>query len=1363
MTNDELHALIQEKAPADLTPEECRLLREAVRTAPELLREIADRIKIDEYLAHALGRPQVSVEQVLARVAARRARAIGVRTKYGLVVCAVVAGLLSGLFLLGRGRDWRFGAVAQKPAATQPPASEPAAPPAEAKPAETVAAPATPAAPAAVAEIPPAPPAAPTPAPAAAAPPPAVNLPVVGLFKNPPAESATPDDKSLARWLAAYEAAPPKFSTQPIEGKPCGRFEGLARLQGGLPPGAAVRLASPDYANLRIHVWSGAKGVSLDAHGPTGPWTAYATSRADDKPIPKAYVTVARDDGRMARTNPAGTVGIELRYEDGLVVLARGDVRIMEAPLDAPPTEIVFEGAATFRDIAAVQALPLPAVREPEKRPAADLLAAATDAWVRGGDSSVGFTVHDDDTATLTAVDNKQPAWAVLPLAAGSLREIVVRLEGIVPGVGLVVGDGKAAPQSVLMFVANKNAPGVGQLARMSPGDNTLESAEPLAARSFTFVEGTTWVRLRQCGGVQRFDVSPDGHSWVMGSEPQPAFGSVGIYAVAHPSARSITVTKLAESRLSALESLAPADLRDTAVDLPPQGPLATWLAAADAAKPPAADTGAWRRACAVVALVRYAPKDLALDLLGFLWQESLQMEMPTAARWALLDEIVSLAPVVDEPAAAGRITALFDQWGARLARAGEPRPYSAIAFEQMTAPLRCGQPFLAFSEPLARRELLTLLAAGDDEAIRALRERLAFFGFLSKPANEAFFQWAGAAAASRGTGKPTPLAAEWRHPLVLTPGKESQSVHAELSGAVAGEDWQDACRLIDAAAADGLIDVLPDLEDADLVVSLPVAVATVMRDNPGLLAAMRQDREQIGGLRVLAAIDAGDAAAVEAATVQFHGTVAAADARAWLGDRSMAAGRFAAALRHYEAAPLTVPADDAKKTTRTAAAIELAGKLTAVQTPPAAGVVSLPKAPTLTATLKARLEGDVGVNPAALPPPLAQGGVGWPPHAIDWAARQLAVLPLADRLLVSNRFQLASHDPLTGVVQWRAGLGGDAGATHDWPGQPMRPVATATHAFVRRLRKAGPAVASIKLADGSIAWEQAAAADRWYVSDPLLAGAGELVVCTARKVEEDYALAVATLDAATGRLIRETPLAKLSPAWWAVRDCQFADVGGLRVVLAGGSVIACDDEGRLAWARRDTWLPPPVDGFWMLEASAPPVALGGLLGGLLYVVQPGVPGLVALDTASGRVAWRLSDASVSRILGIAKGRLFVQRVGPMVAGMSPAVAADVIALDAATGKPTWRFGPADLLDASLASDSGLLVALREPVAAKNTRLAVVVRLDPETGAEMNRWPLAGCEDPQPCLGPIVPAAGKLWTFFGRGPADATRDLMTLE
>ncbi len=1356
MTDDELRALIQEKAPADLTPEECAALRAAIRKSPDLLREVADRIQIEEYLAQALGRPQVSVERVLARLAARRARAVGVWTRYGLVVCGIVAALLAGLISI---RGWRDRPQPQEVARQE--AEEPAA-----KVEETVATdqPTEPQkAPPPPAEPTPPEPAAPPPPTAVAAKPPAPTelLREVGLFEPAGGDDATPDDKSLARWFTAIDKLPLKLSSQPIEGKPCGRLEGIAILQQPLVDGAALRMQSPDFTGVRIHVWRGEKGVSFDAFPQPLQWQAYATTRSGNTPLPTGYVTLGRDDGRMIRTNPVGVHSLELRYADGILSLARGDVPLVEAPIDGPPTDVFFEGAATFRDVSLVAAVPIPPLRTPAARPAADFLDPARGQWARGGDPSVGFAVHDDGTTTLSAVDNKQPAWAMLPLPeAAGLREIVVRLEGVTPGTGLVFGDGSARPQSVLMFLGNKNLPGVVQVQRKPPNDASLESAEQIAAQPFTFVNDTLWFRIRQCGGVQRIDTSVDGTRWVSGAEPQPAFAAIGLYAVPHPSARSITVAAMQEASFKRLESLCSADLRAAAVELPPQGPLATWLAAADAAKPPSADIGEWRRACGLKALAGNAPKDLAIDQLALLFRESLGMEMPPAARQDLLDDILAIAPIVDEPAAAARIAALFDALGSRLAADGDERCYSAISHEQLAAPLRSGQPFVAFSEPLARREIIGLLCRGDWKAADDLIERLTFFGFTAKPRNEAFFTWATAVARSGIEGKQSLVAADWRHPLLVAPSKESLSVEAELNAALDGEDFADACRLVDAAAADGEVDLLRDRRDADLFMSLPVVVATAMRDEPRLLETMRQDRERIAGLRVLEATAAGNEAAVEATTVQFHGTLAAAKAHVWLGDRSMAAGRFTAALRNYQAASASIPEDDEKQRKRTLAAIDLARKLGAAMVaaaPP--NPPSLSQTSAITATPQARLEADVGGNPAGLPAPLAQGGVDWPPHAIDWVARQIAVLPLVDRLLVSNRFQLASHDPVTGAVQWRAGLGGDVAGAHDLHGQPMRPVTDDAHAYVRRLRKAGPALAAIKLADGTVAWELTSTPDRQFVSDPLLANGGTLAVCVARRVEESYQLAFVSLDSATGRVVNEAPLVTLGAGWWAIRDCQFEAADGIWIVVAGGSVLACDEKGRVLWVRREHWLPPAVDASWMLAAQSPPLVRDGRL----HVVQPGVPGIATLDAASGRLLWRLDDVSVSRLRGIARGRLVVERIGTVAsAGSSTPGAADLIGVDAATGKVAWRYGPADLLDASLVTDEGVLAAVREPVTGKNTRLAVLVNLDPATGRETRRWPLAACEDPQPFLGPFAPSAGGLRVFFGRGPAEPTRDLMLL-
>src|SRR5690606_25624306 len=65
----------------------------------------------------------------------------------------------------------------------------------------------------------------------------------------------------------------------------------------------------------------------------------------------------------------------------------------------------------------------------------------------------------------------------------------------------------------------------------------------------------------------------------------------------------------------------------------------------------------------------------------------------------------------------------------------------------------------------------------------------------------------------------------------------------------------------------------------------------------------MRQEYGPVGSLRVQEAFSEGDHSAIAAATVQFYGTRAAADAHLWLGDRAFSSGDFAQALQHYRLA----------------------------------------------------------------------------------------------------------------------------------------------------------------------------------------------------------------------------------------------------------------------------------------------------------------------------------------------------------------------------------------------------------------------------------------------------------------------------
>ena len=1386
MTEEELLSLIREKSPEELSVEECESLRAGLRTSAALRRECAERLQLEQVLSHSIGRPRVSVEKIRAQAKAAQGWLGGIggaKTRLGFLVGLA---LLGGLVIVMNGRGGNRGQPAVAPGAgevaavsAEAPRAETAAPTADetaaddveemaaATPAAVPASTAEPSTAAAPVEAPS--PAVETPAPAAAVAgdskpaiddPWAANLRALAdlpaspaaVFAGVMADSPPPTADVLKLWFEAVEAVPGKpetagkFGVQPIANVPHGKFDGLVRLRAPLNPGTSLRLVLQDFAPLRIHAWSGTQGVSLDAYGPAGPWCGYATSRTGTEPVPTGWVLAARDEGRMARTNPKPPAVVELRHDDGLLTLSRGDVRIVEVPMPEPPGEIYCEGSGVFREIAMTKAYPLPLNRWPPTATKAEPLVVAKQPWQMPVGLGGGFSERVDGGVELVAAENPQPVWATVKLPEGRPWEIVLRIDAHAPGTGILLADRDGKPQRVLAFLANKHDKSLAQLAVLNPGDNQLEGEGKPQEATIPLVGPSAWLRIGQCGGLVRCAMSGDGVRWTQAFDPiaGPPFESIGLYAAANPAARRIALGEIRLLPCAMLESLAPLDLRQAAVELPEAPAFPAWREAALKAKPPAADEETWLRACALRRLASACPKDLAIDLLSLLWRDSLQLPLDYDDRLRLLDEIAALAPAWADPAAATRIAKMYEQLGQNLSDVGKPRSYSQVAHAQQTSPLWCSQPFPFFPESLARREVLELALAGRSDDLAGLTARFEFFGFVDPPANAPFFNW------TRELTLKRPAATrDWRHPLVTEQGKEGVTLAADLDAALAGGEYRHVCEIV--LATDDVASLLPDRKDPDLFASLPVTVATLMADDPPLQETMRAEFGDRGSIRVRQAIDQGDARAAEAATVQYFGTEAAAEAHAWLGDRCLSGGDITGALDHYRRG-------------RSSAAAALAPRLSAAEEvakslgggPQGFVVPSLPAARDYEPTARARLEGDVGTNPAGMPAEYGRGGPGFAPQSLDWVARQVAILPLADRLLVSNRFQLASYDPQSGTLQWRAGVGGDAAPTHEWAGQPMRPVVHATHAFVRRLKKTGPVLASINLADANVAWETPPRPDRWLVSDPVLID-GVLHGCMATKVGDEYALSLTAFDASNGERMREQPLVSLRESWWRQRDCQIAAIEGGLVITCGGSVVCCDTAGTVRWVRKELSVPVAVESFWMVQAQSPPLVADGRL----FVLEPGVPAVVALDAASGRVRWKASLPEARRVLGIVR----TGESGPNKAAETLVVerSSGIVAIDAATGDFRWRFESQDLLDACLVGTrDGVLVTVREQLPNEKAFQPVLVWLDPQSGQPKHRTALAALKDPDPRFGPLVRQGDRVWALFGRGPADPARDLVEL-
>jgi outer membrane protein assembly factor BamB len=193
--------------------------------------------------------------------------------------------------------------------------------------------------------------------------------------------------------------------------------------------------------------------------------------------------------------------------------------------------------------------------------------------------------------------------------------------------------------------------------------------------------------------------------------------------------------------------------------------------------------------------------------------------------------------------------------------------------------------------------------------------------------------------------------------------------------------------------------------------------------------------------------------------------------------------------------------------------------------------------------------------------------------------------------------------------------------------------------------------------------------------------------------------------------------------------------------------VLAADAAGNVRWIHTQTTTPPDDDRRWVEQMFQRPIVSNGRV----YLAQPGVRSVDCLDVATGRSYWSAALPELVGMIGLS-GDLLVMQTAEGVGG-----------IDSTVGTTRWQLAIDNLFSFHLVDDSNLLLASRERSATNSDRwLPRLTWVNLADGKPVASTMLSDMADSDPRLGPLVPYQNRLFTFFGRGQQDATRDLAEL-
>ena len=1420
MTDQELIQLLQQKSAAELTAAEVETIRTRWTQSPELRQALVEHLHLESQLIGALGPVQLDVEMILKRASEqqRTERTSLPRWPWIIGLCLFMT-VAAGLYYYGTTTPTEVAQIV-KVNLPVPPTSDPL--PADAMlPTNRQEISADAALVRAMGDDPvvPSTTTADQPSPHPAAGEMAANEPWAAALAREiapwPVNSSklTTDYKSAGhdecpdsearRWLAAVDGHPYVWATDSF-GNPArriSRFQGMAKLRAPWPDDAVLRLTPFEVTDLTLYFWRGPTGIALRFYTRREPhlWAAFEISRENSTPRPTRFGLLTTDSGTYTRSTPGM---LDFRLQNGELVVARGGIVLLSVPFIGSPMEVFVEGQFRLRGISMFRSAPF-ASQPANEHPIVVSGPAAKLPWAASADSEARLLSNPDGSVSMTFDSRDKTGVVSLPFGwlramqqspqATGLFEVIVCVESADPGTGIYLGDRDGRPQQQLGFFKDAATQQItfgilrpGEL-RVDSNHNPLELPPPYLARS-------GWLKLVAGLGTLHILSSGDGHHWghvvdSPGRDLPGAIGSMGLFGLAGPTARTIRVREVQVRELTGITSLCDPGVRSLVPPFKSDAwkDVAAWNHHVLDTQPADVNLEDWFTANAVAALSQGPPKELGLQLLRQLIAVGLRSARSFEQKRQMLDDACALSDLFDD-ATARTIGIGYEALGTELADAGDAAPLAMLRPAWLWSPIWTSSKMRYVWERLHSREILQAVYRHDWPAAWKSAQSAGYWNLLPHPDQrpvergedlDRHARWTRALVAEAapqlddGTGGVMPIGL--RHPLVPVLNKEAYNVRAELQSALSGQNYEDAGRIVMSIAELDGPGLLPDPDDRQLYVSMAAAITMARKSHPGFAQTMSDTFEPLGQIRVQSAMNRHDLVGLQTATLQFMGTDAARTAHQWLGDIALSVGQFEAAEQHFRDAlvdaslrwqeslqprwilakalggrisptqnveietPLptrpfdfngtTISPEEFQGVIRDLAARSSLGN-TLVESPQPA-TAPFPQA-AYKLEPRAQFDGHPGNNPGN-----AEYRFG------DPFGRQLSVVSDNQRIYVSNRFQVNAYSPSEGKQIWAQGLGSEQGEAYALPLTAMRPLLTGDRLFVRRLTKAGAELACLKADDGQVLWHQRPGHS--VVSDPIVWNRRLFALTLAKVDEEQMQVEAAWFDPKSGQVTSSRPLFRLRDATNRQFSAQLAVSDRIAVCTIAGTTASFDSRGDMRWLRRNTFLQKPVDELTEDTRVAPPV----IQSGHVITALPGVREVTCLDLDSGSILWERPIFNLRGLVTASLSRLVVD------------TPTNLIGIDSASGEIAWQ----RQVDARLEAvnlDGQTLTITRRTTFPNNRSKPVLQWLDLETGEERAQCLIDVADREEFQMGPLFTAGGKWWSFVGQTWKDPKRDLHEL-